>query len=667
MQARLPLRNLHWNSPSRPLRSIDSLFVEFVPDRKSAPQAQRRSASVASLPGAQDNASPTPLGNEARRESEPFPLQRERRHQIPGLRQTPYLKVYLLRCDDVDTYKSSSRRMLREWIKEQTSPSHGSGSANSQENHDAFEWMIIHVVLPDPASASGWSTRASTNVLEKIRTDFNGSSKPATDRVAQISASKSTQAQGARANSIPAGIGRDEYAKQSAGAWEDVSIKVKSLILASFDLRVRQYEEDIKEKGSQRNLPGWNFCTFFVLKEGLARGFENVGLVEDALIGYDELAVELQMAIRDQKEKASSGQPAGLFREHTQELLVLAESAFQSSQESSRSEQSTKKLTFSVVDSDRKHYRELILANNISAFDFQSYVFSRQFSLLSRMAGLPSAEHTSPRKHSRPNTPNPGADDGATENLSVIAEICSRAIRFITSTGGIIREDLQTSFHNNTRTGEASAALRFGIIEDLVAAWTFTTSQQVLAMTNISYFSRQLQSFLQEMAQSIRISNPGSPLAEDSMVQSPPLSTLPRRISSLLSPQKSVLVSPEQQAFSEALASSQRSPLPNQSQTSFHYFAAYRGELCLVARRALSSLGSRRGWKTGWTAITLKELLNDDDLDEVSLDEDAQPDKAKAAPMAPYTMAVGLPSLQDDELDTALASDKSFYSAYEVS
>ncbi|KAL9122575.1 MAG: hypothetical protein Q9187_000868 [Circinaria calcarea] len=666
LHARLPLRNLHWNSPSRPLRSIDSLFVEFVPDRKSAPQFQGRSASVASLSGAQDNASSTSLANEGRRESEPFPLQKERRHQIPGLRQTPYLKVYLLRCDDVDTYKSSSRRMLREWIKEHTSHQPGSGSANSQENHDAFEWMIIHEVLPDPASASGWSTRTSSNVLEKLRADFNGSSKPAIDRVAQVPASKSTQAQGARANSVPAGIvGRDEYSMQAAAAWEDVITKVKSLILASFDLRVRQYEEDIKEKGSQRNLPGWNFCTFFVLKEGLARGFENVGLVEDALIGYDELSIELQMAIRDQKEKASSGQHPGLFREHTQELLTLAESAYQQLQSSPGSKRITKQPSISVLDSDRKHYRELILANNISAFDFQNYVFSRQFSLLSRMAGLSSAEPTSPRKHSRPNTPNPGTEAGVIENLSILAEICSRALGFITATGRMIREDLRTSFHNNEQTDEASAALRFGIIEDLVAAWTFTTGQQVLAKTNVSYISKQLQLYSQEIAKSKGNSIPRTPFGKETVAQSPPLSTLPRRISSLLGPQKSVLVSPEQQTFSDTLASSQRSPVPTQSQTSLHYFAAHRAELYLVARRALSSLGLRRGWKTGWTAVAIREELGDGDLDEVPLDEETKPNEAGAAYVASSTVTVGLPGLQNDELDVALASEKCFYSAYE--
>ncbi|KAG9724034.1 hypothetical protein KCU59_g15890, partial [Aureobasidium melanogenum] len=35
LSSRLPLRNLNWKSPSRPLRSIGALHVEFVPDAQT--------------------------------------------------------------------------------------------------------------------------------------------------------------------------------------------------------------------------------------------------------------------------------------------------------------------------------------------------------------------------------------------------------------------------------------------------------------------------------------------------------------------------------------------------------------------------------------------------------------------------------------------------------
>ena len=391
LESRLPLRNLHWNSSSRPLRSIDSLYVELVPDGHSTPQSQKRAASSAGLPGPHDAGIAVRDTADLRRGSEPSISKKERRHQIPGLRQTPYLKLFLLRCDDSETYKGSSRKLLRDWIKAHTLPSQNSTSVNNQENHDAFEWMIVHVVLPDVQTNSVWPNRASLNVLDKIRADFNGSTKSAIDRVAQIPAMKSLQVQGTTINPVPSGVARDQFLRESNRAWEDLLSKAKALILTSFDLRVRQYEEDIKAKSAQRSLPGWNFCTFFVLKEGLSRGFESVGLVEDALMGYDELAVELYTAIEEERQKGSTGEEASLFRGYTQELRNQAEQAIAEARETLVGSENVQVSTTLLLDTERKPYRELILANNISAFDFESYVFARQIALLSRIARLPPA------------------------------------------------------------------------------------------------------------------------------------------------------------------------------------------------------------------------------------------------------------------------------------
>ena len=667
--SRLPLRNLHWNSPSRPLRSIDSLYVELVPDNKKLPQSQGRSASSAGIYGASDSSLPISAANDARRESEPLPFQKERRHQIPGLRQTPYLKVYLLSCDDVETYKTSSKRILREWVKEHTPPSHGSALVNSQENHDAFEWMIVHVVLPSMTSAPGWPSRASSLVLDRIKADFNGSSKTSIDRVAQIP-TKSLQAQDTRTNPIPTSGPQAEYAKGTSKAWEDMVSKMKSLILASFDLRVRQYEEDIKEKGSQRNIPGWNFCTFFVLKEGLSRGFESVGLVEDALIGYDELSVELQNAIRDQKDKAASGQHAGLFREHTQELLALAVSALQSSQIDPEPK-ARQTPSISILDSNRKFYRELILANNISAFDFMSYVFSRQFSLLSRIAKLAVADESPEESHAGIESPrltdlNDKANDRVTIDLSVLAEICRRAVGFITSAASTIREDLRSSFKGGTTDSEDYVAARFRIIEDLVSSWTFTTSEQVLIKTNVASLSEQLQSLVQNTIRSPPLSRPGSS-SENALVSPPVLSPgLPPRTSSLLGRSVSS-ASPRQENFSENLVYPPKIPTQGQSLNGMQHLAAQRAELCVVGRRALASLGLRLGWKTGWAVVSIERQLNKEELDEVSLEDATEEDRREANLKGLPQESSILPTLQDDDvLHTALSSKESFYSAYEV-
>jgi hypothetical protein len=362
LDSRLPLHNLNWKSPKRPLRSIESLHVDVV---SSSVAGGVPSNSSSNLPA---TAAPA----------------KERRHQIPGLRQTPYLKLYLLRCDDADSYKAVYRKAVRDWLKAHTPASQSSSKkSNSQENHDAFEWMILHVVLPDTRAASESAAspgpggrpdsvgsdknrllnKGANSIFEKLRADFNGSNKSAPDRVAQLKlgalGSQPTQDQ------------REE--------WDEIISKLKALILASFDLRVRQYEDDIQEKESQRSLPGWNFCTFFVLKEGLARGFESVGLIDDALAGYEELSAELESILATDED----GGPTASFLPFTEELRSLYSGMKSGTMASDQNYWGQENPT---ISSTRKNFRELILANNISVFDFKCYVLARKMAVLLRMS-----------------------------------------------------------------------------------------------------------------------------------------------------------------------------------------------------------------------------------------------------------------------------------------
>ena len=321
MNAHLPLRDLNWKSPTRPLRSIDSLHVELI-----AAQESERPASTHGSSGLEHSSSPGRAAG-------------ERRHQIPGLRRTPYLKVLLVRCDDNETYKTSVRTEIREWIKEHIPSSTNPKRNSKQEKHDAFDYLILHVVLPNTVAStqprtSGRSEGASeksgprwrtgsTPLFEKLRTDFSGLGKTAPDRVAQIRIGINDLPYDQLPRVVPAvptGYLEDEH--DAENAWAELIAKLKSLILTSFDQRVLQYEEDIKEKDGQRTLPGWNFCTFFILKEGLARGFESVGLVEDALVGYDELSVGLDSVVNEQADEGSPTRHGGTMLSYTEELKI---------------------------------------------------------------------------------------------------------------------------------------------------------------------------------------------------------------------------------------------------------------------------------------------------------------------------------------------------------
>ncbi|CAG7916506.1 unnamed protein product [Penicillium olsonii] len=579
IEAKLPLKNLHWKSPTRPVRSIESLRIGFTP----AQESDERKVSADAASGAVTH----------------------RRHQIPGLRQTPYLKVYLLRCDDNETYKATARKNLRDWIKanscSQTSQT-SQPATSSQEKHDAFEWLILHVV-PDsdgaersPAPTTKWG-RGSTTVLEKVKADFNGSSKTAVDHVAQLRLPKS------RAKS-------PELTEQL----EDLIDKMKNGILASFDLRVAQYEEDIKEKDSQRSLPGWNFCTFFILKEGLARGFENVGLFEDALAGYDELAVGLDAAIRDQLD-GSGDQHGGALLITSKTWAEMAKKAL----DTKASADSSDTALFSELqpedfpfNSNKMSYREMILASDISIFDFRTYIFSRQLMLLLRAARAPSVIGSEPTTD-----PKGVKSSKKSEDLMLLSEICGRATETISLAARTLRYDLQCSLTDVTNDEKTDA------INNIVSTWAFAAAFQILSQT----FTPTLmlpESSLHAVAQSSEASAAAKADTKPADV--------PRRTSSLISNPRSGR--PVTQDISDSVGLLQRrstidhpKPMPPATQkTGSEQLASGRAELLLLARRSLEEIAQRRGWAEKWNDLGLlfddRHRTGASGMADISLDAD---------------------------------------------
>ena len=48
--------------------------------------------------------------------------------------------------------------------------------------------------------------------------------------------------------------------------WNAFMENFKEGVMHSFEQHVMQYEEVIRRLDAQRQMPGWNFCTFFLLK-----------------------------------------------------------------------------------------------------------------------------------------------------------------------------------------------------------------------------------------------------------------------------------------------------------------------------------------------------------------------------------------------------------------
>lgn len=99
-------------------------------------------------------------------------------------------------------------------------------------------------------------------------------------------------------------------------AWAEFTKRVKEGIIARFDTNITLYEEDVRKADSQRQLPGWNFCTFFTQKEALADCFEAMNLIEDALIQYDELEASFFATLKGPSSLSS------LFRANTAQITT---------------------------------------------------------------------------------------------------------------------------------------------------------------------------------------------------------------------------------------------------------------------------------------------------------------------------------------------------------
>ena len=582
---RLPLRNLHWKSPNRPLRSIDTLNVSFT--------------------RTDDGHSNAAFG--------------QRRHQIPGLRQTPYVKIFLFRCDDKETYKESGRKQVRHWIKNHTPPAEGKKSANNQEQHDAFEWLIVHVVLPDTTAAteprksknvaaslgttdstdsvsskSKWPGKSSSTIYEKLLADFNSSSKSQIDRVVQVRLPKTGQ------NKLPSVLLPAEIEEQ----WQDLVDKLKVTILASFDTRVAQYEEDIKEKDAQRSLPGWNFCTFFVLKEGLAKGFENVGLLEDAMMGYDELSAGLDAVVKEQAMRDDGDQGTLLpFSKEMKDKLRIALSQLRSEGEAEDAtdndysgdwlfQMEAKLLPF---DPRRKNYQELILGNDVSALDFRTYIFSRQLELLRRRSKTPmSSARDSTDTQARPSSA------GSTGNLLMLAEIGSRGVKFINLAARAMRRDLYRAWGGQEGLTGQDLKTQRDVIDNIVGSWTWTAALQLLELTNTPALELpdDFKAITATLARGATPrQRPTSADGESDTQSQPDENTASARPSTdqdmftleTYTGRATVSSIQSQQVLSK------REPSKS-TKTGADQLASFRAEILLLARRVVERLGSKKGY-----------------------------------------------------------------------
>ncbi|KAF8626389.1 hypothetical protein AX15_005037 [Amanita polypyramis BW_CC] len=258
------------------------------------------------------------------------PIRDELASQIPvTILDKPLLNIYIVTCEDTDVeaYRLVHKKQVKDWLN----------IVASRKNQD---WLLLHLVKQDVPVVGGKLFQLKGSVLERMRADFNVDKR---DRCVQITWAPGTEG--------------------SAALWAEFLNKVKDGLIYAFDSAISQREDEVKRSESQRQMPGWNFCTYFILKESLSNSFEGMNLFEEALLHYDELEETFTHVLKE-KNLSWFG---SLINPHP-----LDDSS-------------------PLLSSTKKPYRDLILANNISVFDLCVYLLARRCELLARLGGVSEA------------------------------------------------------------------------------------------------------------------------------------------------------------------------------------------------------------------------------------------------------------------------------------
>lgn len=240
---------------------------------------------------------------------------------------SPLVNMCLVVCEDGEVYKSQTRNFIRDWL---------SLLAARRTPHAP---LIVLVNPPNSAADKSGKTvwGKDKGVLGKLKADFNVGKR---DRCVQL-------------NLPPPGV-------NDPAAWPELINKLKECFVIAFDSAILEREDEVKRGEAQRVMVGWNFCTWFLLKESLAQSFEGVNLPEDSLIIYEELEAAFIQVLKEQN------------------LSWFGKLGATGSRDDS----------LPVLNTTMKPYREMLRSSSISVFDFRIYLFARQGILLGKLGRI---------------------------------------------------------------------------------------------------------------------------------------------------------------------------------------------------------------------------------------------------------------------------------------
>ncbi|KAK6095308.1 hypothetical protein MT418_004749 [Batrachochytrium dendrobatidis] len=245
-----------------------------------------------------------------------------------GLHQNSlFVHIFLVGCEDMEYYKNNVRSKIQEWL-------------NIVMTKKGQEWMIVYISGGAVKSRSGiFNMVGSNSVFDKIRTDFS---------------LKKTGSNHFHYKSLCIQLKLSNNDAKDSEFWSDLFDRIKESLMSAMIQQISQLEEDTRRFEQQRLMPGWNYCQYFILKESIAFTYELAKFYEEALLHYDELEATFHQTLNEQ----------GAPWFHKFGGVETGDDYID------------------IFSLDRKPYRDLIIQNQITIFDFREYLFGRQCCLI---------------------------------------------------------------------------------------------------------------------------------------------------------------------------------------------------------------------------------------------------------------------------------------------
>ncbi|PJF18621.1 hypothetical protein PSACC_01562 [Paramicrosporidium saccamoebae] len=199
-------------------------------------------------------------------EFSPFSEDSFTRRDILKLHLQQHVHVCLVACEELETYKKVVLSHVAKWLE----------VVHARRNqHTVLIQVTSSNATHDIVNSRSKPISRADLVLERLSTDFGGNK---CNRIVQL-----------------------RLKDMHDAGWSSTLDALSDAVYASFWAHMAGMEDDVRRLAGQKDLPGWNFCTFFITSEVLALSYSSIGFYERSLVVYDDLFKMFQEILMDNR------------------------------------------------------------------------------------------------------------------------------------------------------------------------------------------------------------------------------------------------------------------------------------------------------------------------------------------------------------------------------